>query len=92
MSLRGFVVVAEDVGCGAASPGVRGAEGGCPSCPSGAGRGLLRRLAQGSVCHLEGLMEKRGRVRKQMGKEVICNACVLRNHMSGEEGGDFSEF
>lgn len=92
MSLRGFVVVAEDMGCGAASPGVRGAEGRCLSCPSGAGRGLVRHLAQGSVCHLEGLTEKRGRVGKQTGKEVICNACVLRNHTLGEEGGDFSEF
>lgn len=53
---------------------------------------LLSALGRGERLPSGGLTEKGGRVGKQMGKKVICNASVVRNCMSGAEGGDFSKF
>ena len=54
---------------------------------------LMSALGRGERLPSGGLTEKGGRVGKQTGKKVICNTCLVRNHTSGEEGGeDFSEF
>lgn len=48
---------------------------------------LVSALGRGERLPSGGLAEKGGRVRKQMGNKVICNASVVRNRMSGAEGG-----
>lgn len=56
---------------------------------------LMSALGRGESWPSGGLTEEGGRVGKQMGRKVICNACVVRNHTLGAVLGgerDFSEF